>query len=409
MKALVLAGGEPQIALIRELKKRGYCVILADYSENPVARTYADSFYQKSTLDIEAIRDIVKKENVDLIITVCTDQALNTVAVLADEFNLPTYISANTALTVTNKCLMKNIFYENHIPTSKYVIGKIDNVIKESRKLVFPLVVKPADCNSSKGVTKVKNEKELIIAVQNASILSRTKEVIIEEFVQGNEVSVDAVVENGKATILAISDIYKIRNENSFVIYRAVCPANISSSIHLKIEKIVQNIADAFGLINAPLLIQLIIDGDKIHVIEFSARTGGGEKHHMLQQLIDVDIIKETVDMMLGKKTKIMPKKQNKFILNEFIYCDFGIFSHLEGFEELVKDGLIKEYHLFKIAGSKVGGAENSGDRVVGYTICNNDLIELDRINCEAVKRMKVLDINGKDIMRHDISTHLRK
>lgn len=407
MKALVLAGGEPQIALINELKKRGYYVILVDYNETPVAKSYADFFYQESTMDIKTIREIIKKEKIDLIITVCTDQALTTMASLAEEFNLPTYIDSDTALKVTNKCLMKDIFQKNKIPTARFVIGSCEEIINESKKLKKPLIVKPADCNSSKGVVKVNKESELARAIENASTLSRTKKVIVEEFIHGRELSVDAVVENGKVIILAVSDIYKIKNEKKFIIYRAVCPANISEEVYQEIRKVGQCIADSFGLVNAPMLIQLIHNENGIKVIEFSARTGGGEKHHMLRQYCGVDIIKETVDMMLGQKTHIAPKEKKEFILNEFIYCSQGIYSHLEGIEELKKESLIKEYRLFKIPTDFVGGINSSGDRIAGYTICNTNYKDLDRINCQVIKRIKVVDNQGKDIIKRDISEHL--
>ena len=89
MKALVLAGGYPQIALINELKSRGAYVCLADYYKEPVAKKYADKFYQVSTLDVDAIRDVAKKEEVDFLITACTDQALLTVARVSEDLGLP--------------------------------------------------------------------------------------------------------------------------------------------------------------------------------------------------------------------------------------------------------------------------------------------------------------------------------
>ena len=46
MKALVLAGGFPQIALIQKLKQRNIEVVLADYNFEPVAKPYADKYYQ---------------------------------------------------------------------------------------------------------------------------------------------------------------------------------------------------------------------------------------------------------------------------------------------------------------------------------------------------------------------------
>ena len=65
MKALVLAGGLPQIALLEELKSRGIATVLADYFPNPVAKPFADVFHQVSTLDVEAITDVARTETVD--------------------------------------------------------------------------------------------------------------------------------------------------------------------------------------------------------------------------------------------------------------------------------------------------------------------------------------------------------
>ena len=141
MKALVLAGQYAQIALIKGLKSRGIEVLLADWYENPVARKYADKFYQVSTLDVEAITDVAKKENVDFLITVCTDQALLTVAFVSEKLGLPCYIDYKTALNVTNKAYMKEVFEKNDIPTSRHIILE---ELDESRisHLKYPLIVK---------------------------------------------------------------------------------------------------------------------------------------------------------------------------------------------------------------------------------------------------------------------------
>ena len=71
MKALVIAGGLPQIALIKELKERGIAVILIDGSENAIAKPYADQFYKVNIFDIDAVKNIAVKESVDFLMTVC--------------------------------------------------------------------------------------------------------------------------------------------------------------------------------------------------------------------------------------------------------------------------------------------------------------------------------------------------
>ena len=93
MKILVLAGGYDQIEFINELKSYGHEILLADYSNNPPAKDFADKFYQISTLDEEAILILALKENIELLTTACTDQALLTVARVSEKLHLPCYIS----------------------------------------------------------------------------------------------------------------------------------------------------------------------------------------------------------------------------------------------------------------------------------------------------------------------------
>ena len=275
MTALVLAGGFPQIDLINELKGRGIYTVLADYYAEPVAKPFADKFYQVSTLDIEAITNVAKTENVDFLITVCTDQALLTVAKVSEDLGLPCYIDYQTGLNVTNKSYMKKVFEEYGIPSAKHtVMGVFDGSRLE--KMTYPLIVKPVDCNSSKGVVKAFGRDELIKAFDKAVEYSRTNTAIVEEFIEGIELSVDVYVEEGKAHVLAVTNSDKIKDDEKFVIFRSKYPIVRSEIVNQKIADASQKIADAFGIKNAPMLIQLIVRGDEIYVLEFSARTGGG-------------------------------------------------------------------------------------------------------------------------------------
>ena len=88
MKVLVLAGGYDQIKLIQELDSRGYEVVLVDYFENPPAKEYVSRHYMESTLDVEKVKEIAVSENVELILTACTDQALYTMAKVSEEMGL---------------------------------------------------------------------------------------------------------------------------------------------------------------------------------------------------------------------------------------------------------------------------------------------------------------------------------
>ena len=407
MKALVLAGGYPQIALIQELKYRGIEVLLADYNTEPVARRYASKFFQVSTLDVEAIRQVAIREKVDFLITVCTDQALHTVAKVSEDLGLPCYIDYQTALNVTNKQYMKKVFSEKAIPTAKFVI--LDSFDENAiQAMKYPLIVKPVDCNSSKGVRRCDNLEELKRYLADAVELSRTKTAIAEEFVSGEEISVDVYVEDGKANVLCISQSDKIADRDRFVIFRAIWPAPIPKTIIEKIKDIAQKIADAFGIRNSPMLIQLLTDGKQVYVVEFSARTGGGVKYLLVKRTSGFDVIKAVVDLTLGIKPHVGAlTAEQGCLINDFIYCKPGIFDHLEGFDELLYENIIKDYYLFTWKGADFKTIKASGDRLAGYTVVGETPESLINKQKEARRRIRAISAEGKDMIRHDLLTNL--
>jgi carbamoylphosphate synthase large subunit len=404
-KALVLAGGFPQIALLEELKKRGYVTVLADWNEEPVAKKHADIFYKESTLDVAKITEIARMEQVDFLITACTDQALLTVAKVSEELGLPCYIDYATALAVTNKAHMKKIFVENGIPTAKHVI--VTDADEVPMDMPFPLIVKPVDCNSSKGVKKVQNREELQEAVQTAVAYSRTDTAVVEQFVQGVEISVDVYVENGEAKVLCISNNDKIADKDKFIIFRGVCPAREVAQVKEKVQKAAQKIADAFALKNAPMLIQLITDGKDIYVLEFSARTGGGTKFLRIKSFTGFDVIAAVVDLTEGNLPHVQPQSEDKYLADEFIYCKPGQFDHMEGFAALKEQGIIHDYYVFKWKGASFDSVQSSGDRVGGFTIVADSFENLKKKHQIVCENVKVIDMDGNDMMRHDLLTDL--
>lgn len=399
MRALVLAGGFPQIALIEKLKKRGIFTILADYFEAPIAKNIADKFYQVSTLDVDGIKNLAVAEKADFLITVCTDQALLTVAKVSEELGLPTYIDYDTALEVTNKSYMKEVFIKNGIPTANFRI--IDDVVSLGNlNLKFPLVVKPVDCNSSKGVIKALTVDALGKAVKDARMMSRTSSAIVEEYLSGKEVSVDVYVEEGIAHVLDITESIKMNDNEKFVITGSLHPALISTDARRKIRLIAQQIAEAFHLDNSPMLFQAIVNQDDVFILEFSARTGGGTKYLSIQRQTGIDMIDAVIDLTIKKAPHYSYGKQKyPNMLDWYIYCYEGIFDHLEGFDELLHEGFLLDYYLYKNQGAKFGKIRNSGDRLAGFTLVsdgNSDLIAKKDI---ALSRIHAYSVNGEDII----------
>lgn len=403
MKAMVIAGGVPQMELLRQLKERKIETVLLDGNENCLARAIPDKFYKVNIFNIEDVKKIAVDEKVDFIITVCADQVLLVVAEVSEMLGLPCYIGYKQAQDVSDKIRMKKIFKENKIPTTKYLeLESLD--MNEIAKLNYPLVVKPVDAYSSKGVRKAETEKELIAYYNEAKKISRSGGVIVEEFFEGEEISVDAFVLNGKAHILSITNSEKVKDKDRFVIFRGRYPAAIPDTIRNQSEDVAQKIADSFGLVNSPLLVQLLHNNENISVLEFCARTGGNMKWLLIKNSCGVDVITATIDITLGLVPDITPKEvNNNVVVNDFIYCKPGVFDHFEGFDELVEKGIINEFHPVRTKGTEMHGVTSSSDRIAGMNIIADSVDEYNKKLRIILDQIAVIDTEGNDMTRRDL------
>lgn len=409
MKALILAGGIPQIELIKQLKSRGVTTVLADGSPNAVARPYADAFYEVNIFNVSAVRDIAVSEKVDFVLTVCADQVLLVVAQVSEMLGLPCYIDYITAQNVSDKIRMKQIFKKMGVPTTDYMETESFDLDIIS-KLRYPLVVKPVDAYSSKGVRKAESLEELRRFYAEAAQISRSGGVIVEEFFEGEELSVDAFVVDGKAKVLAVTNSDKVNSNDRFVIFRGWYPATVSEDVRKKIENVAQKIADGFGLVNSPLLIQLLTRDNKISVLEFCARTGGNMKWLLIKYSCGVDVITATIDITLGKKPDLETKDMgHKIVANDFIYCHPGVFDHFEGFDDMVKQGLINEFHPSRLKGTVMHGVTSSSDRIAGMNIVADSIEEFNYKQKTILDAVRIVDFEGNDIMRKDLLPDLQE
>lgn len=397
MKVLILAGGYDQIALINEYKSRDFETVLVDYHPHPPARAFADRYYQESTLDIAAVGRIAQEEKVNLVMTACTDQALVTMAKVSEELKLPCYLSCDTALNVTNKQLMKHIMVQNGIPTARHRIIKKS---EEADQMNFPLVVKPLDSNSSKGVSRVYDKVGLKEAVMDAKRYSRGERVLVEEFKQGEELSVDVWVTNGRAKLLCISQSVKKRDNRTFTIIQSKYPCDISAEDEAEIVYIANRIAEVFSLADGPMLVQMIRTKEGCFVIEFSFRYGGGTKYKLMDAVSGIDSIGAIVDLSLGKGLESEIKRTARCIHMNYVYCNPGIIQGFEGFSEALERGLIDDYFYYKTPGMEIEKIENSSDRAAGYMVSGDTLEELMAKEKEAETMLVVRDSHGNNMVR---------
>ena len=407
--AIVLGGTSPHILLVDKLHERGFYVILIDYLDNPPAKRVADEHVKESTLDKEKVLEVARERHARLVISACIDQTNSVCCYVAEKLGLPHPYSYQTSLYVTDKGLMKRIMVDNGIPTSSFTTTNSVESIDWSR-IEFPAVVKPVDCNSSKGVRRVDSVEETKLRVAEAISLSRTKTAIIEGFNQGEEIQVDCISTENEVKVVMTRQKQKIASRGNDMVlqsFGSIFPAPLSKELQGQAQEIANGIAKAFGLKNTPFFYQAIVTDEGIKVLEFAPRIGGGLSYYMLNEFAGYDAVEYVIDSYLGKPLRYDPIPNNCFQSTILLYMVSGTFDHISGLAKLKEDGTVYEIFVMKTKGDVVDGDMRSSNRIAAFVIQGDSYDELIRKEKLAIEKIEIFDNNNRPLLNRQIYSTL--
>ncbi|WP_225875161.1 ATP-grasp domain-containing protein [Flavobacterium bernardetii] len=311
MKKLAIIGASYlQLPLVEKAKEMGIETHCFAWPEGAVCKEIADYFYPISILEKEAILKQCIEINIDGITTIATDMAVPTICYVAEKMNLISN-SFVSSLASTNKSEMRTAFKKGNCSIPKFIEASNSEVTIEGFK--FPLIVKPVDRSGSRGVTKIMFESELSSAINYAITESFCKKAIVEEYIEGDEVSVESISWKGNHIILAITD--KITTgAPHFVELAHHQPSGLPKEIQDKIKtetiKCLNALEVNFGAGHSEF--KITSTGD-VYVIEVGARMGGDFiGSHLVELSTGYDFLEGVINIALGKhETPIL--KDNNF------------------------------------------------------------------------------------------------
>ena len=399
----MLGGSNCQKNAIIQGKASGYEMIIADYSKNPLACEYTDKHVVVSTFDELGCMRAAEYYKVDGIMTMGTDQPVLTAAVVADTLNLPTLISPAQAKSVTNKKIMKQIFKDENIPTVKYQLLTEDSSIDDIKGFPGPYVLKPLDSQGQRGVYKLDSKKLVLKNLNKTLSFSREKEALLEEYYPSDEITVSGWIQNFKLNILTVTD----RLLRSDPVHIGICVSHRFPSVHMskytEIKAISENIVKAFGLINGPLYIQMLVGEKGIKVNEIAARIGGAFEDVIIPKISGFNILDAVIRSSLGLDVDTTVLKEYDCSKSEvsasvqLMFAKPGIISYITPLEQLLNlDQVLDAGYNYKL-GDSINDIENATARF-GHCVLLN---EFDSI-IPAVKKFKesftILDQEGTNL-----------
>lgn len=300
MKKLAIIGASYlQLPLVKKAKELGLETLCFAWEDGAVCSSVCDKFFPISTTDKEEILHVCKIEGIDGVCTIASDVAAPTSAYVAEHLGLVGN-SYESAVKANNKYQMREAFMRSGVPCPHYKMvtcaGEID-----SGHLVYPLIVKPSDRSGSLGVQKVENGRELKLAIENAISLSFKKEAMVEEYIEGREISVEFISYKGKHYPLVITDKVTTGAPH-FVELEHHQPANLTQSQYEEIYKLTKKALDALGITNGASHSEYKITSDgSIYIMEIGARMGGDFIGSDLVRLsTGYDFLKGVIEVALG-------------------------------------------------------------------------------------------------------------
>ena len=274
---LVLGAGVMQVPALEAARRNGWYLVVADGNPEAFGRELADAFHVVDLKDVDGLLALARgyhdAGSLHGVFTAGTDFSAS-VAYVAEALGLPG-IPYETALNATDKVRMRRVLADAGVPSPRFCEVSQAEDLDAAAVPPFPVVVKPVDNMGARGVRRVEREGALGDAVADAIAFSRTGRAIIEEFIEGPEFSIDALIIDGEMHVCGIAD-RDIRFPPHFIEVGHTMPTVYGDREQNEVSDALSAAARALGIRNGAAKGDVFLTDDGAIVGEVAARLSGG-------------------------------------------------------------------------------------------------------------------------------------
>ena len=394
-KLMILGASILQVPAINKAKEMGLNVVVVDIDPDAIGFQVAGIDKEIiSTIDGKAILEAAKRQKIDGIMTLATDMPVRSIAMVAKEMGL-IGISEKTAIQTTNKVEMRKALKKENVPIPLFFkVSDINDfliAVEKIRNSNYRCIVKPADNSGSRGVTFITdyNSDNLIDIFKYSKKYSRSGDLIVEEFMEGPEVSVETLSIDGICHIIQITD--KLTTGAPYFVETGHSqPSKLPKLVQDSIEKLAKKANRAVGIMSGPSHTEIKITKDGPKIIELGARLGGDNiTTHLVPLSTGMDMIKSCIQIALGEKADFYRRFEKASAIRYF-KVEEGRIKKIEGIEKARGIQGVQQVNFKLNEGEYIPKIKSSIDRC-GYVISQaNTTIDAERICEKAISNINV-------------------
>ena len=377
-RLLVLAAGLLQVPIIKKAREMGFFVIAADGDPNAVGLPMADKAVVANITSEDVMLEVARRERIDGVIHPCSEVSMNVMGRINDELHL-SGISRETAIRATNKHAMREAFEQGGAPSPKsmcfldadYAWGAFCTEIDGDA------ILKPSRNSGSRGIAKISKdirEKQFAELFERAKAESRDKSVMLEQFIEGPEFSVEIIVWQGDVHVLTVTD-KKTTEAPYFVELGHNQPSTFPAETVAAIKEAAIRGVQALGLNNCAAHAELKVMDGKPYLMEIGARLGGDFISTELTHLsTGIDMVAAAINVALGIPPCLEPTGPTHGVCIRYFTPQPGRLISFSGFEPF-NNPHIYQMEIYHKPGDIIPEVRSSLDRS-GHVIVTHDTVQ---------------------------------
>ncbi|WCL48285.1 alpha-hydroxy-acid oxidizing protein [Leptospira sp. GIMC2001] len=380
---LIIGGGLLQVPIIQTAKTMQLKVVVADMNPDSIGFRIADDQIIMSTKDVEGMvreaKRYAKDKPIHGVITAGTDASM-TVAAVANSLDLPG-IRFVDAEACSNKVKMRKRLREHNVPIPNFApVWNIQDARDALEYLKFPLVIKPADNMGARGVIKIENREEMQAAFKHAKKFCPTGELILEEYMTGAEVSVDALSYNNNYRMTGIADRI-IEREPFFIEMGHNMPSNLSKQTLDEVERVMIAGMKALGINLGAGKGDIKITPDGVKVGEIAARLSGGFMSAFTYPLsTGVNLNRAAILIAMGEEPDNLDPVLNRVSIERSLLARPGKLLAIHGLDVAKRIDGVNEIFIQSQIGEIIKDPTNNIEKTGHVIITADHLIDAESI-----------------------------
>lgn len=358
--------------ILKALKKLGLGLVCLNKEKN-WAESYVDEWIIADTTNhseaIQAVKDFMSQNlrKIDGVLTFMEDDVLLT-SKIVEKFNF-IGIPYSIAKKVRNKYLFRQFCRDNGLPAPHHTIllKSVKSISDLPEDFTFPAVIKPIFGCGSAYVIKVNNREELTntfnyikknIATATAAegALFDGLDILVEEYIDGDEVDVDIILQNGKIKFNSLSDNYQTK-EPFFVETGGATPTTLSVKNQVDLISLAEELLEKLGIQNSVIHFEAKSTPSGPVPIELNLRMGGDDVHSLVKEAWGADLIENAAKIALGIYIPKIYKSETpkKYITDFYFLSEYsGVLTKLNINDEIKTKKYLEQLHFFKKVGEPV-------------------------------------------------------